>query len=143
MSKCVNCSNKQSKLNRGKFCQVCFNDINCVNKNNSTFEHKNTDEVINETSFNDRQIIDMIKENMIQEKKSNEERTQLLVDQIEFLKSEILVKNTFIERLIVKLSSKKGTTSNSDCSSLPSFENTMNDSHANVLTPSICNDIYI
>ena len=83
----------------------------------------------------------MIKENMMQEKKWNEERTKLLVNQIEFLKSEILVKNTFIESLIVELS-KKGTTSNRDCSST-SFENTINDSRADVITPSICSDINI
>ena len=137
MPKCVNCSNKQSKLNRGRLCRACFNNINDVNKTNSlTCEDANTDDVVNEPSFNDRQIIDLIKENMTQEKKWNEERTQLLLSQIEFLKSEILVKNTLIESLIVEISSHNTDTTNIDGSSHFSMNNSMHDLHNDTSTPS-------
>ena len=49
-----------------------------------------------ETSATDREIIDLIKENILEEKKRNEEYCQLQKDYIEFLKFEISHKNKII-----------------------------------------------
>ena len=48
------------------------------------------------TEIQDRNIIDLIKENMIQDKKREEEYKSLLTDYISFLKEEIVEKNNII-----------------------------------------------
>ena len=54
----------------------------------------------------EKDMINIFKENMIQEKKRNLEVTQILKDQINYLKNDIIHKNTLIETLIVEISSK-------------------------------------
>ena len=46
-------------------------------------------------------MFDILKENMVQERKWNLEITQLLKDQIDYLKNDIIHKNTIIESLII------------------------------------------
>ena len=52
------------------------------------------------TEIQDRNIIDLIKENMIQDKKREEEYKSLLTDYISFLKEEIVEKNNIIRKYL-------------------------------------------
>ena len=102
MPKCVICANVHAKLNKGNLCKQCFNE-----KDNSLYNTINDN--TNDTSLNDgtviddRAIMDIIKENMAQERKWNEGMTMVLKNQIEYLKTEIIHKNTLIENLIMEL----------------------------------------
>ena len=57
-------------------------------------------------SINDRELIDVIKENMMQEKKWNMESIEMLKNEVEYLKVEITHKNTIIEDLLVEVFKK-------------------------------------
>ena len=56
-------------------------------------------------------MINFIKGSMFKEQKWNEDMQNVLKDQVEFLKREIVVKNSLIESLLVELY-KKNSTSN-------------------------------
>ena len=113
MPKCSKCNTFQSRLNKGALCKQCFNKkikpaiANEKVKENNNFENKNDSlDDINYDSTNDRSIIDIIKESMIKERKLNADTESILLNQVEFLKQEIAVKNTSIERLITELFEK-------------------------------------
>ena len=52
--------------------------------------------------LNNRNLMDLIKDNMLQEKRWNAEITQLLKGQIIHLKSEITHKNMLIENMMIE-----------------------------------------
>ena len=58
-------------------------------------------------SINDRELIDVIKENMMQGKMWNMEIIEMLKNEVEYLKVEIIHKNTIIEDLLVEVFKKK------------------------------------
>ena len=109
MPKCVICENVQAKLNKGDLCKDCFNE-----KDNRSVicEYTNDNSSNDVTIIDDRTIMDIIKENMTQERRWNEEMTIVLKDQIEYLKDEIIHKNTLIESLIVELHNSRNTSLN-------------------------------
>ena len=96
MPSCVKCSYVQAKLNKGDLCKSCF-DLNAA--------HCSIDVDFNCQS--DRSMVDIIKENMIQEKIWNDNIQTLLKDQIKFLKSELLWKNDLINNLVINRSKSK------------------------------------
>ena len=55
------------------------------------------------TVFNKDSLMEVMKENMITEKKLNENMQKIMMNQVEFLKNEIVFKNTLIERLLSEL----------------------------------------
>ena len=116
MPKCSNCNNVQAKLNKRKLCKKCHNNYNDQNKGIDLKEDQ-LDESINMQLPNDRSIIDLIKENMEQEKKWNVEVISMLRDQIDYLKNDIIHKNTLIEQLICNENK-----SNNTIPSLPSAD---------------------
>ena len=114
MPKCSNCNNVQAKLNKRKLCKKCHNNYNDQNKGIDLKDQ--LDESINMQLPKDRSIIDLIKENMEQEKKWNVEVISMLRDQIDYLKNDIH-KNTLIEQLICNENK-----SNNTIPSLPSAD---------------------
>lgn len=98
MPNCCKCNKQQSLLNKGALCKNCkkiYPVISNVNESN-----------LNTDQNNDRTMIDIIKENMLSERKWNDDIRLLLKDQVEFLRQEIVVKNTLIERLMDELHEK-------------------------------------
>ena len=69
------------------------NDIIC---DNSQPNAEHTDIPINDFLLNDRYMIDLIKENMLQEGKWHAEIVALFKGQISFLETEVIHKNTLI-----------------------------------------------
>lgn len=108
MPQCVVCETVQARLNDGDLCRLCFSDKDTEVLIKANY---NNDESSNGTNkclpSIEKGMIDLIKENMIQEKKWNLEITELLKDQINYLKNDIIHKNTIIESLMVDLSNKK------------------------------------
>ena len=88
------CSTTQNKLNKGKLCKACFNEEKIPPNNKQNAENPINEKVNGTTaddkdvSLNDRKIIDLIKQNMYQEKQWHAEVVPLLKDQISFLKNE-------------------------------------------------------
>ena len=113
MPKCCKCHSGQSRLNKGGLCKACFKKK--IDDTVDTYVvkpvHPNTHSDITKESIdtnciaapNDREIIDLIKDNMFKEKSWNNEAQTILKQQIEFLKHEIYVKNTLIENLLTEL----------------------------------------
>ena len=96
MPSCGNCSKVQSKLCKGALCKPCFN------------KNINGDSIAinidgNDSLNRDRLVIDMIKENMTQERQWNAEIILLLKDSIEHLKYEAHSKNVLIKELMIEL----------------------------------------
>ena len=109
MPKCVICENVQAKLNKRNLCKDCFNEKD----NRSVISEYTNDNSSNDvTIIGDRTIMDIIKENMTQERRWNEEMAIVLKDQIEYLKDEIIHKNTLIESLIMELHNSRNTSLN-------------------------------
>ena len=77
------------------------NDYNKYNTINDT-TNGNTDVMETEQAC-DRTMIDLIKENMSKERKWNNDMQIVLKEEIEFLRYELVVKNTLIERLMDEL----------------------------------------
>ena len=101
MPKCGNCNTTQSRLNKGGLCKGCFHKkINPTIINSD--DNKQSKETNDRASTKDS-LMEVMKENMITEKKLNENMQKILMDQVEFLKNEIVVKNTLIERLLSEL----------------------------------------
>ena len=69
-------------------------------------------EVINSAELHEREVINLIKDNMSQEKAFNSEIVTLLKEQIEHMKTEITHKNTLIENLMSELYNRDDTESN-------------------------------
>ena len=68
MTKCSNRNQIQTKMNKGNLCKQCFNKkiIKFGSDVNNDVSNKNDD--TNDTCDADRTIIDIIKENMVNEK---------------------------------------------------------------------------
>ena len=81
----------------------CFNKkINKLGSDvNDDVSNKNDD--TNDTCDTDRTIIDIIKENMVNKKEYNVEIIKILKEQVEYLKNEIIHKNTLSENLIIEI----------------------------------------
>ena len=90
MPSCVKCSYVQAKLNKGDLCKACYdlNTAQCSNDSDSN-------------CLSDRSMVDMIKENMLQEKLWNDSIQSTLKDQVEFLKLELTWKNELINKLLI------------------------------------------
>ena len=107
MPKCENCSNAQAKLNNGKLCKTCF--INC-NKTDTindiqldiTEKDKDDADLFNFFDINsqERTIVDVLKNNMVHERKRDDELIMLLKEQLDFFKKELLQKNVIIDNLL-------------------------------------------
>ena len=96
MPSCSNCSKVQAKLCKGAVCKPCFNK-----KINGDSMATNID--VGDSLSSDRLVIDMIKENMTQERQWNAEIISHLKDSIEHLKHEAHSKNALIKELIIEL----------------------------------------
>ena len=96
MPNCSKCSKSQAKLNKGALCKSCFQKK--INKIMDT-----SAAIVREDEIHERNIIDLIKENMSQEKMLSSEIINILKDQIEHLKTDIIYKNTLIESLMTEL----------------------------------------
>ena len=105
-----------------------LNDSKLAHINNENIDNDN-DHILNDDIITDKTLIEFIKENMLKEKVWNEEMRELLQSQINYLKTEIIAKNTIIEQLIGELSCRnqnvinsKNTSSHDNCNDL-SFTN--------------------
>lgn len=127
---CTNCNKALAKTTKGELCQTCYrnrnqvcmhdlakqNDIaiTCFKDSNKTNEIDNTqlnimenqdkdDTEINnifDVNSQERTIVDIIKANMVHERKSNDELITILKEQNDFLKKELLQKNVIIDNLL-------------------------------------------
>ena len=111
MSKCTNCSNDLSRNTKGTLCIMCYrnrnkdtNNVNDdlgnqvqlnqssnrLNVSNESVEipevKEDIDSLNNSLNGDDRSIIDLIKANMIQQRRQHEELTIALKNQITFMK---------------------------------------------------------
>lgn len=150
MGACVICSSFQSRLRKGRLCKECFNKNKkskvTLNKNDHVITMDNSDIEINKSILNDRSVDSLIKKNMLQKKAHNEEITQLLRDQVDYLKNEIIHKNTLIESLMFELHNNKNDVSLNDYhSTIQSDNNSTSMSYEvssikNINTPTISNE---
>ena len=122
------CKQTQNKLNPSKLCKKCYSNkkANChqLRDNEKNDTQKDDENIIKEKSIanttlnneipnddintmehnpDDRNFIDLIKDNMLKEKKWYEDIQNMLKEQLEFLKQEITVKNSLIESLLTEL----------------------------------------
>ena len=72
-----------------------------MGSNVNNVSHKNDD--TNDTCDADRTIIDIIKENMVNEKEYNAEIIKILKEQVGYFKNEIIHQNTLIGNLIIEI----------------------------------------
>ena len=100
MPKCAKCTTVQANLNKRKLCKKCHQNDNDQNKGN-TLKESELKESIHTQLPSDRTIIALIKENMEREKTWNAEVISMLREQIDYLKNDIIHKNTLIEQLII------------------------------------------
>lgn len=109
MPKCSHCNKSQSRLNKGGLCKGC-------NYNNASKNSLNNTMVTKETI--------------------NDEICSILKDQVEFLKSEITVKNTMIESVLVELYNRSPESTNDESVSVTSKSNNDLSESLNVLSTS-------
>ena len=129
MPKCSNCNTTQSRLNKGGLCKRCFQKkINPTITKADDNKHSTNMKETNDHASTKDSLMEVMKDSMIKEKKLNEDMQKILMDQVEFLKKEILVKNTLIERLLLELYNKHPASKYSDidepvlCKSLSSTD---------------------
>ena len=138
MPKCNKCNASQSRMNKGGLCKGCFqkkiNPSIANTEDNDCNISKSGDKINYHDPTNDNNMIEFIKDSMIKEKKFNDDLQKILIDQVEFLKKEIIIKNTIIERLLSELYNRNPTNDSDDGSvskkSLPSIndEDLLNES---------------
>ena len=98
MPKCINCPIVQAKLNPGDLCKEC---LKLKDKGNLNLENNH------DTLKGDSNIIELIRDHMERERTWHEEKTQLLYDQIHYLKSDIIHKNMLIKNIMETTTSNK------------------------------------
>lgn len=101
MPNCSKCNGAQAKLNKGALCKSCNEKKIDINKNNDSIENEINGENCENVS-NDRTVLEIIKEHMMQEKKWIEEFQKSMKDQIDFLKCEIDYKNKLIKDIMAE-----------------------------------------
>ena len=155
MGACVNCSSYQSRLCKGRLCKECFNKNKkskvTLNKNVHPIDNTeySDDDELNKSVLEDRNVINMIKESMLEEKAYNKEIIMLLKDQVDHLKNEIIHKNTLIETLMFEIHDKNAAPLNDSHISLhndnniSTSSNVANGKHINDYLPSTNNYIPI
>ena len=137
MPNCSKCSNSQARLNKGALCKTCFQRK--IHKVMNSSRDNGTNEDINIAEVHEREVINLIKDNMSQEKAFNSEIVTLLKEQIEHMKTEITHKNTLIENLMTELYNRNNTESNA-CHINNEHSNslsTINNHHEEVITDSL------
>ena len=95
-----NCNRVQNKLNKNGLCKTCnINEINKIGMSSSLSIDNEATNVNNIPEMDDiveRDVIDLLKEHMMQEKKRDAEVIDMLKEVICFLRNEIDNKNTII-----------------------------------------------
>ena len=100
MPNCSKCGSAQAKFNKGALCKRCFNNkINPAEKVIATDD--NIDDPVHNAPFDDRNLIDFIKSQMIKETQWHNELVQVYKEQIDYLKGEIEHKNIIINKLLI------------------------------------------
>ena len=96
MAKCSKCSKSQSRLNNGGLCRSCFqkkpnndnaNGNNELNSSNTIIE---TNKILGAEQANDRTMIDLIKDNMLNERKWNDDMQSILKNKLDFFGKKLL-----------------------------------------------------
>ena len=111
MPNCSKCSNSQAKLNKGALCKPCFQKK--IHKVLDSSITSLDDDIINTEDLHERDLINLIKDNMAQEKMFNTEIVTILKEQITHMKTEITHKNSLIESLMTELYYRNNDDSNS------------------------------
>ena len=115
MPACGSCGTMQSRLNKGDLCKTCNNDKKGCNNDiitaNSinippTLKTPDNDDIDND-EFDDRNIIEVIKQSMINEKHHEKELLDLYKEQVNYLKAELKYKNDLIDKLTTQLCHKQ------------------------------------
>ena len=123
MPKCCNCKKTQARLNKGGFCKACYqhkdnpiitDGVINIKDINSTVNMDGSIEDGNYEIVNDRNVINLFKESMLNERKWNEDMQLVLKQQVEFLQQEIITKNTLIEQLMFELHNKETHSNTTD-----------------------------
>ena len=131
MPKCNKCDNMQSRLNKGALCKECFRRkinpaIADMKDNDSNINvNETTDSNYQNDLIDDRNWIELIKDSMTKERMWNEDMQTVLKAEVDFLKKEMIIKNSLIERLMVELhenNPKCRNTTNDECNTTISTE---------------------
>ena len=112
MPACGICGTTQSRLNNGDLCKLCNNDKKVDNDTITETTIDNNKLPILNTSGNDddsddRNIIEVIKQCMINEKYCENDLVNSYKGQVNYLKTELKYKNELIEKLITELCNKQ------------------------------------
>ena len=96
------CKNVQGKLNKGGLCKQCFRKkIDLYNEPSKPLGETNDQSVFGDVNPQERDIFEIIKDSMANEKKHFDELITILKDEIIYLKKEIEHKNTIINKVLV------------------------------------------
>ena len=106
MPTCMLCPFVQAKLNPGDLCKTCFGKHNKADESSSDINRLSMEIPLADATPHERSIMELIRENMEQDKKRASEYTALLKEQIEYLKKDIDYKNAIIESLLSEVSLK-------------------------------------
>ena len=112
MPNCSKCGKAQSRLNKGALCKECFQEKINPSNNGSNSGSINQSRDYNNNVADDKTVFEIIKDTMYKERMWNEEMHVILKEQIDFLKKEIIVKNTLIENLMTELHERNPESSN-------------------------------
>ena len=111
MPACGICGTTQSRLNKGELCKSCNNDKKVDNDTITETTIDNNKLPILNTSGNDdsddRNILEVIKQCMINEIYCEKELVNSYKEQVNYLKTELKYKNELIEKLITELCNKQ------------------------------------
>ena len=124
MRNCVNCNKELSKRTKGQLCIQCYRNRNNIldaddiintdinneipkdRLENSSMNASNIIPLFNDNGLNDRAIINLLKQNMLEERMRDTESIGILKSQINFMKAEINNKNEIINKLLIELTDK-------------------------------------
>ena len=135
MRNCITCNKELAKTTKGNLCHICYrnrnkDDMTIADDNETTgkngFNHF-TEEVINideslyvHDNKLDRTMIDIMKDNLLYERRRENEMAMVLKNQIQYLKGELECKNNLIEKLISHLPAFNDNNHNLHIQSIPS-----------------------
>ena len=124
MRNCVYCNKELSTRTKGQLCLQCYrNRNNIMNADDNvntdinnreipmdSFENSSGNEYIipllNDHTLNDRAVINLLKQQMLEERIRDTESIDILKRQINFMETELINKNELINKLLTELTDK-------------------------------------
>ena len=154
MSNCVVCNKILSRRTKGDRCINCYRNRNntsetdAISKDESPMDHVenpnlNSSHVLplyNDNEIDNRAVINLLKQNMLDERIRDAELIDILKGQIDFLKDELIIKNEIIDRLLNTLT-EKSSHSSSDNNTFMTMDR-LDDSLSNISNVSLSDTVF-